>query len=98
MALSPNEARFVAVKSKEKLCVEESMKAGSTSVLILLTMIFGSVLGAGAQSNQNVVRLTVSELELHNLRAETVHYKGRAAIRLVDNAAPDVANDGMAPA
>src|SRR5262245_32801016 len=62
--------------------------------LVRATMIMVGVLWAGAQSGKNVPGLSVDHLELRNVKAETVNYKGRPAIRLIDAGAPDLGDAG----
>jgi len=56
--------------------------------------VLGAVLYARSQSGQNVPGLSVDRLELHNVKAETVTYKGRVAVRLIDTGAPDLGDAG----
>jgi len=51
--------------------------------LVRFTMIAVAGLWAGAQPGKNVPGLSVDHLELRNVKAETVNYKGRPAVRLI---------------
>lgn len=62
--------------------------------LVWFTMILGAILCARAQSSQNVPGLSVDHLELRNVKAEAVNYKGRPAVRLIDAGAPDLGDAG----
>jgi hypothetical protein len=62
--------------------------------LILFATFFSAVLWAQAQSAPNVPGIKVERLELRNVKAETVNYKGRPAVRLVDAGAPDLDDAG----
>jgi hypothetical protein len=42
-----------------------------------------------AQSTQNVQKLSIERLELHNVKGEAITYKGQPAVRLVDVGATD---------
>jgi hypothetical protein len=56
--------------------------------------MFGEVVFSHGQSKQNALPLSVSNLEIHNVKAEIVNYKGRSAIRLIDVASADVGDGG----
>ncbi len=62
--------------------------------LVWFTMILGAIVCARAQSSQNVPGLSVDRLELRNVKAEAVNYKGRTAVRLIDAGAPDLGDAG----
>jgi hypothetical protein len=62
--------------------------------LVRFTMIAVAGLWASAQSGKNVPGLSVDHLELRNVKAETVNYKGRPAVRLIDAGAPDLGDAG----
>jgi len=57
-------------------------------------MILCVVLLSRAQTNQNVPRLSVGNLELRNVKAKAVNYRARAAIQLIDRGAPDLGDAG----
>ncbi len=63
-------------------------------IFVLFTMIFGAALWARAQSNQAVPGLSVDHLQLRNVKAEVVNYRGQPAIRLTDVGAPDLGDAG----
>jgi hypothetical protein len=52
--------------------------------LVLYMMAVGSGLWASAQATKNVPTLAVDQVELRNVKAETVNYKGKAAVRVID--------------
>jgi len=56
--------------------------------LVRVTMIMVAVVWASAQSSKNVPGLSVDRLDLRNVKAETVNYKGRPAVRLISKARP----------
>ncbi len=57
---------------------------------VLLAMVPGAVLWLHAQSSQNVPRIALDQLELHNVTAAAVSYNGKPAIRV--DALPEAAN------
>jgi hypothetical protein len=52
------------------------------------------VVSALAQSTENVGTLNVERLELHNVKADAITYKGHPAVRLIDAGAPDLDDAG----
>src|SRR5437764_253594 len=53
--------------------------------LVFFMTAVGSGLWASAQATKkNVPTLAVDQLELRNVKAETVNYKGKAAVRVID--------------
>lgn len=58
------------------------------------TLILGLILLARAQSTQQVAGLSIDHMELRNVKAETVTYKGQSAVRLVDTGAHDLDDAG----
>lgn len=57
---------------------------------VLLTMMPCAIFRLHAQSSQNVPGLALDRLELHNVKAEAVNYKGKSAVRV--DALPNAAN------
>jgi len=62
--------------------------------LVLLALTIGSGRWACAQATQNVPKLGVDQLELRNVKAEPVSYKGKDAVRLTDAGAPELDDAG----
>lgn len=63
-------------------------------VLVQLAIMMVVVVSGHAQSTENVGILSVERLELRNVKAETVNYKGHPAVRLIDAGAPDLDDAG----
>jgi hypothetical protein len=70
----------------------ETKKFTHMAVLIAMTHCAG--LWLNAQPSRNVPQLTVERLDLRNVKAEAINYKGRPAIRLVDAGAPGLGDEG----
>lgn len=70
------------------------MKSESMYVLALGVLLIGAGAQSGGQERQKPAGLALEKLELHNVKADSVSYRGRAAVRISDAGAPELDDGG----
>lgn len=70
------------------------MKSESMYVLALGVFLIGAGAHLGGQERQKPAGLALEKLELHNVKADSVSYRGRAAVRISDAGAPELDDGG----
>lgn len=70
------------------------MKSESTYVLALAVLLISAGAQSGGQGRQKPAGLALEKLELHNVKAEPVSYRDRAAVRISDAGAQELDDGG----
>ena len=71
------------------------MKLRATFVLGLAVLLIGAgAQSGGGQEKQKAAGLALEKLELHNVKADSVSYRGRAAVRISDAGAQELGDAG----